>query len=103
MDVASGATDVPIPRINLKPLLKKATFRFWILASLCFLFLYFSPRSSNALIEGMPIHFSGDKQIWDRRTNQVELFGNAAVSQPGETLTADYIHMDLNARTLDAR
>ena len=41
--------------------------------------------------------------LWDRKTNKVELFGHAAVRQPGETLEADYIVLDLNSRDLDAR
>ncbi len=59
--------------------------------------------SAWALVENSPIHFSGDKQVWDRKLNRVELFGHASVNQPGETLTADYIFLDLNARVLDAR
>ncbi|MFZ9596078.1 MAG: LPS-assembly protein LptD [Bdellovibrionia bacterium] len=49
------------------------------------------------------IHFSADQQIWDRKTNQVELIGHAAVTQPGETLTADYIKLNLEDRILDAQ
>jgi LPS-assembly protein len=49
------------------------------------------------------MHWSGDKTLWDRKANRVELTGHAAVHQPGETLTADYILLDLKSRTLDAR
>jgi lipopolysaccharide assembly outer membrane protein LptD (OstA) len=54
-------------------------------------------------VEGQPIHFSGDKQLWDRKANKVQLVGHGAVSQAGETLTGDHILLDLNARTLDAK
>lgn len=50
-----------------------------------------------------PIHWSGDKTRILRRENQVELEGHAAVHQPGESLSADYILLDLNERTLHAR
>lgn len=53
--------------------------------------------------EEAPLHWSGEKTVWDRKNNRVELFGKAAVNQPGETLVADYVLLDLNTRTLDAR
>ncbi|MBI2712089.1 MAG: LPS-assembly protein LptD [Bdellovibrio sp.] len=71
-----------------------------LLAVVC---LLFSLEGAFALVENSPIHFSGDKQVWNRKTNQVELFGHGAVSQPGETLIADYIHLDMNTRVLDAK
>jgi lipopolysaccharide assembly outer membrane protein LptD (OstA) len=61
-----------------------------------------APRA-HALGENRPIHYSATKQLWDRNTNRVELFGEAAVRQPDETLTGDYILLDLTGRTLDAR
>lgn len=60
-------------------------------------------RDADAITEGQPIHSSADRQLWHRKENRVELFGHAVVSQPGETLTADYITMDMNTRLLDAR
>ncbi len=96
MDVALGATDVPFPRKYL------GLLRF---LCVCFLILQglFSAQTVKAIGESSPVHFSGDKQLWNRKANRVELFGHAAVNQPGETLTADFILLDLNARTLDAR
>ncbi len=93
MDVAIGATDVPLSRRRLKC--------FFIAAAL--LNAIIGGGLAHAAIENKPIHTSGDKQFWDRKKNIVELYGHASVSQPGETLTADYITMDLNTRVLDAK
>ncbi len=49
------------------------------------------------------MHSNGDREVWDRKNNRVELFGHAVIIQPGETLTADYAILDMNARTMDAR
>lgn len=49
------------------------------------------------------MHHTADKELWHRKENIVELFGHAVVSQPGETLSAEHITLDLNTRTLDAR
>lgn len=62
----------------------------------------FHPRASWAVAETDPIHASGDREVWDRRRNRVELFGHAVVRQPGEQLSADHIVLDQSARTLDA-
>ena len=59
--------------------------------------------SAQAIGEKDPIHYTADKQTWDRKTNQVELVGNASVTQPGETLKADYIRLDLKRRSLFAK
>jgi LPS-assembly protein len=53
--------------------------------------------------ERAPMHWSGDKTFWDRKANHVKLIGKAVVNQPGETLTADEIELDLGTRTLDAK
>ncbi len=55
-----------------------------------------------AAVESSPMHWSGDRTLWDRKTNIVDLIGNAAVHQPGETITADRIVLNLDERTLDA-
>ncbi|MEO5971247.1 MAG: putative LPS assembly protein LptD [Bdellovibrionia bacterium] len=73
-----------------------------LISVLCLLALW-DPSLAWALGESQPIHFSGDKQVWDRKSNKVELFGHAAVNQLGETLTADYVQLDLNTRLLDAK
>jgi lipopolysaccharide assembly outer membrane protein LptD (OstA) len=59
--------------------------------------------SSAQAAEGDPMHHTADKELWHRKENIVELFGHAVVSQPGETLSAEHITLDLNTRTLDAR
>ena len=60
-----------------------------------------SARADTA--KGSPIHTSGDLQLWHRKENRVELFGHAIVSQPGETLSADYVSLDMANRVLDAK
>lgn len=50
-----------------------------------------------------PMHWSADKTLWDRKTGQVFLRSRAIVRQPGETLTADEIDLDVNTRKLVAR
>ncbi len=82
--------------------MRSTVFLRYLLIS-CFGIALFSLNPAIALTENQPIHFSGDKQLWDRKKNKVELFGHAAVNQSGETLLADYILLDLNSRILDAR
>jgi hypothetical protein len=62
-----------------------------------------TPGIALAEVGSQPIHHSADREVWDRKTNKIELIGNAVVRQPGETLTADYVILDQNLRTLDAR
>lgn len=103
MDAAFGATDVPLPRkfINL---LKRELGSFLLSILIGYFGIVFLFKNEAfALTEDQPIHFSGDKQIWDRKKNKVELLGHAAVNQTGETLIADSILLDLNSRILDAR
>ncbi|MBC7693723.1 MAG: LPS-assembly protein LptD [Methylotenera sp.] len=61
------------------------------------------PMAAWGAPESSPMHSSGDKTYWDRKSNRVTLTGHAAVSQVGETLTADEIKLDLDNRTLDAK
>lgn len=67
------------------------------------IFLFSQAATAASLGEGKPIHATGDKELWNRKANRVELIGHAVVTQPTETITADYIFLDLNSRTLDAR
>ena len=90
MDVALRATDVQLSR------------RLLIWTFLAFSVLSF-PKPAQAIEESKPIHYSADRQLWNRKDNKVELFNHAVVRQPGETLNADYVMLDLNARTIDAR
>ncbi len=53
--------------------------------------------------EARPLHFSGNLQVWDRKTDQVELIGNAIVRQEGESLTADYVILNSKTKKLNAR
>ena len=86
---------MPVPRKFKFQLLKKS----WVALFLVVL----KVQLSWALVESQPIHFSGDKQVWDRKGNRVELYGHAAVSQTGETLSGDTIFLDLKSRDLDAK
>jgi LPS-assembly protein len=91
--VAIGKTDVPFPG---RPLTRRGFCVAWVLFAL----MLAVPAHAA---EGEPLHTSGDRQLWHRKENVVELFGHAVVSQPEETLTADYVRMDLGARVLDAK
>lgn len=52
--------------------------------------------------ETRPMHWSSKQTLWNRKTEKVELNGEAVVNMPGETIRADKINLDLNERTLDA-
>lgn len=90
MDVAFGASNVFFSGRNLIQLL------LFVLAG----FFFGAPLWATQ--EKDPIHFSADKEIWDKKNNKHELFGHAMVRQPGETLMADSIVFDQHSRTLDA-
>jgi LPS-assembly protein len=96
-------SDVPFPARGLTRLLRKAAggaLLAWTLAH-AGVALAVAPegRSQNQ----SPMHWSGDQTFWDRKTGHVRLIGHATVNQPGETLTAHEIELDLNSRMLDAR
>ena len=88
MDVEIGTPDVQFSAI--KPIQQKL-----------FLLLLFCCADALAVEAPFAMHWSGDKTIWDRKNNRVELYGHAALHQPGESLTADMIKLDLTARTVD--
>ena len=50
-----------------------------------------------------PLHWSGRRQVWDRKTNIVELSGAATLVQSGEVLSADEMRIDLRQRVVEAR
>lgn len=52
-----------------------------------------------------PIQWSAPKgqTKWDRKSKVVELFNGAIVRQPGETLTADYVRLDLENKKFVAK
>jgi lipopolysaccharide assembly outer membrane protein LptD (OstA) len=79
-----------------KPKTSRSLARFLLLA-----FAVLGACSTWAT-EGEPIHASGDKEIWNRAINRVELIGHASVHQVGELLSADYIILDQALRTIDA-
>ncbi len=97
MDVAVGTTHVPVSRRGL--ITRVLSFLLLLILTMS----AWGASTSWALEDREPLHWSGDKTVWDRKANIVRLTGNAAVHQYGETLTADYIELDLNERILDAR
>ena len=82
-----GATDVPVSKGLI---LKLLLILLWV-------------PSVQLTADEKPLHYSADRQVWNRRENKIELFSNAKVKQPGESLTADYMILDLTSRTIDAR
>ena len=103
MDVEIGTKNVlvPVRIINLRKTITKS-LRWGSVALFIACILATVPRAW-AIDESGPIHWGATHNKWDRKLNVADLEGNAFVAQPGETLTADFIHLDLNARTLDAR
>jgi lipopolysaccharide assembly outer membrane protein LptD (OstA) len=89
--VAFGKADV---QLSQRYLVFFRCFSFFVGISLSF--------QAWALLGEDPVHFSGDRQLWDRAANQVDLIGHATIIQAGEVITADKIHFDMNTRSLDA-
>ncbi len=54
-------------------------------------------------VEGTALHTSADRELWHRKENRIELMGHAIVSQPGESLSADYVSIDATNRILVAK
>lgn len=54
-------------------------------------------------MEDRPIHWSADQTFWLRSEGLYELRNNAMVHQPGESLMADFIQLDLKKRTIFAK
>ncbi len=52
---------------------------------------------------GGPLHWSATKSLWERKSKKVFLKGNALLRQKNETLSADEIDLDLDARVVQAR
>ena len=103
MDVATGTTHMPISCRALRVILSRFCSVFFYSLGLIFLAYLFTAETALALHEEQPIHFSGDKEIWDRRTNQVFLKGHATVVQLRELLTADEIEINFKTRLLVAK
>ncbi|MBU6374501.1 MAG: LPS assembly protein LptD [Bdellovibrionales bacterium] len=72
----------------------------WLLG--VFSFLALSQSVSLAATNGA-LHWSARKQVWDRKTNIVSLWGSASLVQPGEVLTADEMQIDLRRRLVRAQ
>lgn len=50
-----------------------------------------------------PLHWSSKRTLWDQKNKKVELHGDARVTRPESSVTADTIFLDLEKRTLSAR
>jgi LPS-assembly protein len=79
---------------------------------LSFLFLFYGLlvwRDSFAVLsepkvkEKDPVHMTGERTLWNRRADVVELIGSAQVHQPGESISADYILFNKVERTVEAK
>jgi lipopolysaccharide assembly outer membrane protein LptD (OstA) len=88
----------------------KTYLRFFVRRWLSFLILAAvlcapaaTQRLAFAINEKEPLHYNGDKYIWDRKNSIVTMIGHATVNQPGETIIADYIRLDLVERSVLAR
>jgi LPS-assembly protein len=118
VDVATGATNVPLPREFVSDLLtcvwKKKVSKAWpglllaLLLNLAAHTAFAAPapspsESPGPVLENKPLHTSADKSFWDRKHDRVDLSGHAVVRQEGETLSADFMTLDFNTRTLDAK
>ncbi|MFN7684886.1 MAG: LPS-assembly protein LptD [Oligoflexia bacterium] len=68
-------------------------------------FALFVPRPGVAFAQGGegPLHWSAKKQVWDRKNQVVVLSGSAVLSQRGEQMLADFMRIDLKARTVSAQ
>ncbi len=59
--------------------------------------------TSTSHAEQRALHWSGKKQVWDRKIEVVTLSGAATLVQPGEVLSADEMRIDLRRRVVEAR
>ncbi len=64
--------------------------------------LFIAWLSMGEVLAETALHWSGKKQIWDRKSNVVSLSGNATLVQPGELLSADEMRIDLRHRVVEA-
>lgn len=96
MDVAIGASHVSFH--------KAALIYFASLAALQLPLQIFSNGGwVYAAKESGRMHWSGKKTEWDRKNNRVTLVGNAVFRQEGESLSADYMVLDLDKRSVYAK
>ncbi len=111
MDVAPGATNVPLPR-KLNRAFHRCLKKFFILATgpaitpavlIALAAQIPAIENARAATDADAMQPSGDRMLWDRKHHKIELFNHAIVRQEGETLSADYITVDFINRTLDAK
>ena len=99
---------MPIPKrrlnfhVGVGSLVKKRVLTLLLFFSV-FCFSSFAETEPEGEAKGLPLHFSADHQIWNRKTNVVELHGHASVTQPGETIAADEITLNLTTYDMVAQ
>ena len=100
-----GATNMPVFRVGFQFFSSIFLSGFFIIFFDIFIQIICFPKTHviYGMDEKKTLHRSADREVWDRKTNRVELFGRARVVQPGEILIADYILLDLNTRDVEAR
>lgn len=62
----------------------------------------FATRAECAEAKATPLHWSGDKTLYDTRNNRMELIGHAAIHQNGESLFADKITFERDTKIVHA-
>lgn len=95
MDVASRASYVSVSGAE-------ESLRRIFLLLLAIFFLTRVAVVAKAAEQRGPIHWSGDKTLYDTRNNKMELIGNAAIHQSGESLFADQIVFERDTKIVHA-
>lgn len=95
MDVASRVSHVSVSRAE------ESLRRFLLLLVLLFVLIGNSVVAQAAEQLGA-LHWSGDKTLYDTRNNKMELIGNAAIHQGGESLFADQIIFERDTKIVHA-
>lgn len=106
MDVEIGPEDMPV--CQKKGLRLAIRCFFWVVVFGTFATV---SRAVEPASESMPrakpardpLHWTGDKTVWDRKNDRVVVDGNAILRKPRETMNADWMEIDLKARRVHAR
>ena len=58
--------------------------------------------TANASVASLEIKYTAEKTTHDKKSNTVELIGNAKVTRGGKTMTGQKIRLNLNTRIAEA-
>ncbi len=94
MDVAVGAQDVSFYKRRLGVFLGLILLPWFVWGE--------EGTSGKASPDQSPVHWSGERTVWNRRDNIVELFGRGRVTKKGEVLEGNYVKLNLETRFVDA-